>query len=90
MERAQHQLRLHLLPNQARQPLAHFAARLDRESAADDVLRAEAMVRQQVRDARGQGLGLAGAGGCEDLEDWGGRGHRCPLRLVQAIENQIH
>lgn len=90
MKRAEHQLRLHIVTNQPGQPLAHLATRLDGERAADDVLRPETMVCQQVRDACGQGLGLAGAGRCEDLEDGRGRRHRSPLGLIEAIEDQVH
>lgn len=47
------------------------------------------MVDKEVRDARGQGLGFAGAGGREDLEDWGWGGDGGSLGGVEVCEDGV-
>lgn len=90
MKRAEDELRLELLADQLGDALAHLATRLDGEGAADDVLGPEAMVRQEIGDARRQRLRLAGAGGSEDLEDRGRGGDGGALSRIQPIENGVH
>ena len=51
-----------------RQPLAHLARGAAREGDGEAVLRRDAALRDQVRDAVGQRAGLAGAGPGEDQQ----------------------
>lgn len=90
VERAEDELRLELIADQPGDTLAHLPTGLDGEGAANDVLGPEAMVRQEVGDARRQRLGLAGSGGSEDLEDRGRGGDGRPLSRIQPIENGVH
>lgn len=61
MESAQDKARFQPLTNQVRQTLTHLTTSLDGKCAANNILGKIAMVRQEVRDARGQRLGLARA-----------------------------
>ena len=67
-------------------PQLHLARRLVGEGHRQDLVRAGAAHGQQVNDAGGQCLGLAGAGARQHQHRAVQRLHRRPLRRVQIVE----
>ena len=86
MEGAEPRHALDLLPQQAADPFLHLACGLVGEGHGEDVGRAGAAGRDQMRDAGGQRPGLAGAGTRQHQDGTVQRLDRGALRRVQPLE----